>query len=418
CPNRVMIRPQSYANYVRFPAKHRLDRAAGRSAVAAQRAAGRASNVSEVNTRYEGLFRASQHAARRRATLLLGVSIVVFAVFRIFLSHATYSDLKIYRIEGFAVRNGWDLYGHLPGMQGFATYPPFAAVAFILATPLSVVTLEVLYVAATIALLVWASIACCRLAGATGEGMVTAGCVLAALSIWSEPVYRTLGFGQINVLLLALVIWDFTRAPDSRWRGVGVGLAAALKVTPGIFILYLLLTRRYRFAVTAMVTFAVTFGLSAAIEPRATWRYWTDYLLDPHRVGRLENALNPTMRGLLVSVDHTRDTPHAQLLIILAVLVFGLAAAVYAERVVGDRWGLPACAITGLLTSPISWSHHWVWVVPVVALLWYHARVWLIPTVAIFWSFAVWDVPNTNELHFSALQIALSEWYVIWGLGF
>jgi len=76
--------------------------------------------------------------------------------------------------------------------------------------------------------------------------------------------------------------------------------------------------------------------------------------------------------------------------------------------------------VTGLLTSPISWTHHWVWCIPVATLLWFRARVWLIPTVAIFWSYTVWLVPHgrPKELHFTALQIALSGSYVFFGLAF
>jgi alpha-1,2-mannosyltransferase len=108
------------------------------------------------------------------------------------------------------------------------------------------------------------------------------------------------------------------------------------------------------------------------------------------------------------------------MLIVVLVLVLGLTIATLAYRRLGDRWGLPACAVTGLLSSPIAWSHHWVWCVPIVALLWVEARRWVIPAVLIFWSFAVWAVPHQNgeELHFSVLQIALSEWYIVFGLGF
>lgn len=362
----------------------------------------------------------SRPPSRRSAVVLLALSVAIFGVLRIFIAHATYSDLKIYQIEGMAVRNGWDLYGHLPGVHGYATYPPFAAVLFVVSTPVPIVLLEVLNVLLTIALLVWISIASCRLVGVDRERSITSGCVIAALSIWCEPVFTTFGYGQINVLLMALVLWDFTRPATARTRGVGVGLAAAIKITPGIFIVYLLLTRRLRFAATAVATFVAAFGLSAAVDPHATWRYWTDYLFDPHRVGRLENAVNQTIRGLLVRIDHTRDTPHVQLLLVLVVLLAGLAIASAAWRVLGDEWGVPACAITGLLSSPISWSHHWVWCVPIVALLWFRARAWVFPTVAIFWSFAVWALPHMNsaELHFSVVQIALSEWYIVFGLGF
>jgi alpha-1,2-mannosyltransferase len=354
----------------------------------------------------------------RGAYGLLGVSIAMFGILRLFLAHATYSDLKIYQIEGRAIVHGWNLYGHLPGVMGYATYPPFAAIIFAGTSPLPIVVLEVFNVLLTIVLLCWVSVLAFRMCGLRAP--LAPGLVLAACAIWCEPVFTTFGYGQINILLLALVMWDFSRSATARTRGLGVGLAAAIKVTPGIFIVYLLLTRRFRFAATASVTFAATFGLSLAVDRTATWKYWTDYLFDAKRVGRLENAVNQTIRGLLVRIDHSRHTPHAQMLLIVLVLVLGLAIATAAYARLGDAWGLPACAITGLLSSPIAWSHHWVWCVPIFALLWVHARPWLVPAVLIFWSFAVWALPHHNgvELHFSALQIALSGWYVVFGLAF
>jgi alpha-1,2-mannosyltransferase len=305
-------------------------------------------------------------------------------------------------------------------VHGHATYPPFAAIVFLFTTGLPVVVLETLMLLLTITLLTWVAIASGRLLGIPRDRAITVGCVVAALAIWSEPVFRTLGFGQINVALMALVLWDFRRPDSSRLRGIGTGLAAALKVTPAIFIGYLLLTRRFRFAATALGTFLASLAVSAAVDFSATRDYWTKYLFDPHRVGRLENAVNQTIRGFLVRADHTRHTRPTELLLVLLVLVAGLACAVLAHRFLGDGWGVPACAVTGLLVSPISWSHHWVWCVPLTVLVWFEARRWIVPTVAVFWSYAVWAVPHSDseELHFSKFQIAISNWYILYGLAF
>jgi alpha-1,2-mannosyltransferase len=353
--------------------------------------------------------------------LLLPVaSAALLGVLRIFVWPATFSDLKIYQIEGRAILHGWDLYGQLPGMHGYATYPPFAAVLFSLTVALPVVVLEAANFVLTVALLIWVATATGRLIGVPSERALRVGCVVAALAIWSEPVFRTLGYGQINVVLMALVMWDFTRPATSRTRGVGIGLAAAIKVTPAIFVIYLVLTRRIRFAATAVATFAAALAVSAAVDFRAARAYWTDYLFDTGRVGRLENAVNQTIRGFLVRADHTRQTRPVELLIVLAVLIAGMTCAVLASRVLGDGWGVPACAVTGLLASPISWSHHWVWCVPITVLVWFRARAWLLPTLAVFWSFAVWAIPHEDsvELHFNKIQIALSAWYILYGLAF
>ena len=101
-------------------------------------------------------------------------------------------------------------------------------------------------------------------------------------------------------------------------------------------------------------------------------------------------------------------------------LVAGLACAVLAQRRLGDVWGLLAAAVTGLRVSPISWSHHWVYCIPILALLWYQARLYAVAGLALFWSSVVWAVPHGDsvELHLTDVQIALSGWYVLFGLGF
>ena len=82
--------------------------------------------------------------------------------------------------------------------------------------------------------------------------------------------------------------------------------------------------------------------------------------------------------------------------------------------------GAPLAAVTGLLVSPISWSHHWVWCVPILALLWCQARVWVVPTLLVFWSYAVWLVPHGDgvELSLDGFDVARSAPYVVLGLGF
>lgn len=358
--------------------------------------------------------------AVNRALLVLILSVVIFCMVRALIPHRTLGDLRVYRAEGMAMRNGIDIYGHLTGVRGVATYPTFAALVFVILTPVPIGPLQVLSIIGNVVVLLYVCRASCHLVGVRGRRAVAPACVLAAVALWSEPVFTTIAYGQINLVLLALILWDFTLPEDSRLRGIGTGLAAAMKVTPGILIVYLLITRRLRAAVTAMITFAASLAVSAVADIHGTWSYWTRYLFDVHRTGRLENAVNQSVRGMLVRADHSRHTRPTELGLVLVVLAVGLLCAWVAHRTLGDEWGLPACAVTGLLVSPISWSHHWVWCIPIATLLWFRARVWLIPTVATFCSYAVLAVPHvrSKELHFTALQIALSGWYVLFGLGF
>jgi alpha-1,2-mannosyltransferase len=329
----------------------------------------------------------------------------------------TASDLMVYRDEGAAVRHGQDLYGSLFGLAGHshATYPPFAAVGFV---PLSYLPPHLVVLAALLANLALLGVAVrlsFRLAGRAATN--TEAGLAAAVLLWAEPVFTTLRYGQVNLLLLVLVLWDFV--PGRRNRGVAIGIAAGLKVTPLIFVAYLVLTGRWRAARRAALAFAATIAATLGLLPHDTWRFWTHDLFDVARVGRLENAVNQSLRGLLVRMDHTRSTTAGEKLFVLALVFAGLAAAVRAYRQRGDAWGLPACAVTGLLGAPIAWSHHWVWCIPMAIVLWERARWWL-PAAAIFWTFAVWAIPHRDgrELHLDRLQVAVSGWYVVFGAGF
>ena len=358
---------------------------------------------------------------RALAPALLALSIAGYLIVH-HLAHHSSGDLIVYRGEGAAVRSGRDLFGTLYGPAGSATYaatyPPFAALLFVPLSYPPVAALVALGVAANVCLLTIVVRLAFRLADTPSLDLSTL-CAAVALLIWAEPVFTTLRFGQIDLLLLALVLWDFARATGTRAHGIGVGLAAGIKVTPLIFIGYLLLTRRLRAAVTGAVTFVATLAVSGLVLPQATDEFWTRDLFDLRRVGPLEQADNQSLRGLLVRMDHTRHTAPGELLLIVVVAVAGLACAAVAYRRFGDAWGLPACAVTGLLVSPISWTHHWVWCVPIAIATWQHERRWL-PAVLIFWTHAVWAVPHHDgvELGFTPLQIGLSSWYVLFGLGF
>lgn len=351
--------------------------------------------------------------------LLPVLSLLALAVVEL-LTSAGYTDLHVYRAEGVALRDGLDLYGPLPGVHGLTTYPPFAAIVFVPTTLLPIGLLELLALAANLALALVVSWQSVRRVRGGRPGAFAAACVLAAVVVWTEPVTASINYGQVNLALLALVLWDFNLPDDSRLRGVGVGLAAGLKVTSGLLIVYLVLTGRFRAAGTAVATFLASVGIAALVAPGATWSYWTGHLFDLERAGRLENSLNQSVRGWLVRAEHTRDTGTLEQVLVALVLVAGLACAVLAYRRLGDSWGLPAAAITGLLISPITWSHHWVWCIPVVALLWYEARPFVVPALLVFGSYAVWAVPHGGEVELSltGLQVASSGWYVVLGLTF
>ncbi|HSA50413.1 MAG TPA: glycosyltransferase 87 family protein [Yinghuangia sp.] len=349
----------------------------------------------------------------------LVISVAVYLLVRA-LTHPSMVDLVVYRAEGAAVAAGVDLYGPLATPHDLrATYPPFAAMLF---TAFIVPPYELLRgvaVAGNIGLLFVAALLSCRLVGVDGRRRTTVAVVVTALGLWAEPVFTTFRYGQINMLLLVLVLADFARPPTARTRGVALGVATGIKVTPAIFVVYLLLTRRFREAAVATAAFAATVGVGFAALPDASRRFWGDLVFDPNRVGRLENAANQSVRGVIVRITHTREPDKVWFVLVAAVAVAGLACAVLAHRRLGDRWGLPVCAVTGLMMAPIAWSHHWVWCIPIAVLLWADVPRALV-AVAVFWTFAVWYVPHVPfvELHFAPWQTALSAWYIVFGVGF
>ena len=155
------------------------------------------------------------------------------------------------------------------------------------------------------------------------------------------------------------------------WHGLGIGIAAGVKLTPLIFIPYLLLIRRYRQAATATAVFAATAALGYALLPRDSSTYWAHGLfLKANRIVFLGTRGNQSLRGVLTRL--AGSVSEGTVPWIAAAIVIAIAGLVAAALLYRARQPVPAmlaCALTGLLVSPLSWDHHWVWVAPGIALL-------------------------------------------------
>jgi alpha-1,2-mannosyltransferase len=281
-------------------------------------------------------------------------------------------DLRVYLQAGLVVRHSpatlyqWQL---LPGIR--FTYTPFAAMIFAAASwlPWPVLTWSML-VACILALVLTAWL----VFGALGwEGSRRAGAALAvsAVALWTEPVQRALHLGQVELLLMALIAADLTGPGRRWWRGAGIGVAAGVKLVPLIFIPYLLLTRRFRQAAVATATFAVLAAAGFAVLPRASRQWWLgpDFLR-PGRTGFVPMVSNQSLRALAARMAGSMAASGAPwLAAAVATSVIGLAAAALLHHSGRPVAGWITCALTGLLVSPISWDHHWVWLVPGLALL-------------------------------------------------
>lgn len=320
-------------------------------------------------------------------------------------------DLEVYQLGGSALLHGADPYSiHPSGSPLSFTYPPFAAVVFAPVSLLSAVTARVLVTVATMAALGYCvSIVLRRMRPGVPERYRYAlTLAIAGVALFIQPVYGTVMFGQINVLLLTLVLADTLGARTRLPRGVLVGLATAVKLTPGVFILYYLVTRRWRAARNAAGVVAASIALGFALSPGSSWNYWTNLVFDDQRVGGVEYVGNQSLRGLLARLTGDADQLVAVwALAALAVLVGGLTLAARIREQRGELAGVLVCATTGLLVSPISWDHHWVWAVPVGIVLWTRALggqaalrlVRLLAACAwtvVFYSAVMWHVPDIS----------------------
>ncbi len=381
----------------------------------------------------------------RRVPVAAGACLLSFTAFWLAQRAADVSmiDLMVYRAEGETVRAGGDLYAlrtteaHLP-----TTYPPFAALLFTPLTLLDVPDIRALAALGNLLLLIAFVGLSLRLIGGDGRhARVRTVLGLSALAVWCEPVWTTLRYGQINLLLGVLVLWDLSRRPGYRWAGVGIGVAAAIKLTPALFAVFLLLTgaaealRRgpwrppVRHACVAAVSFAGATLLAAAALPRDSWRFWTRMVFEASRVGLTEDTANQSLRGVLARLLHTAEPGAWWAAAAAAGGALGLAVAV-AAALRGERaWAAASCATTALLVSPVSWSHHWVWCVPMVLLLGSEAvrrggrGRWAVTGSAalVFVSYALWWVPHGAgrlELDQNFGQMLLSALYVMTGSGF
>lgn len=248
-----------------------------------------------------------------------------------------------------------------------------------------------------------------------------------------------------------LVLWDLSRREGHRWAGAGVGVAAGIKLTPALFAAFLLLAgatqawakprggrAMLRQSALAAGTFSATVLVAAALLPRDSWHFWTTAVFRSDRVGLAVITDNQSLRGVLARLTHDTGPVAPWLLLATAVTVLGLGSAV-AAVLAGDR-GLTyararavlACAVTALLVSPVSWSHHWVWCVPLCLLLGAEAAErggayrWSAAGAGtlLFCSYALWWVPHDPgaaqppELRQDGVEMLLSAGYPAAGCAF
>lgn len=314
------------------------------------------------------------------------------------------ADALVYRAAGEAVLRGEDLYGFtVTQWQLPATYPPFAALLLVPTALIPLATLKATFLAGNALMLAVLVHLSARPAGGPAKLRLPALCATTAVALWLEPVLQTLLFGQINLALVCLVLWDLTRPTGARWKGVAVGIAAGIKLTPAIFIVCLLLRGRRREAGTAAAALAGTVAFGAVALPSASLDYWTRRLYETERVGKVWIVDNQSLQGMAARALGDPAPGLAWALPAAAVAVAGLWLA---ARAAEESHAILLTAFTGLLVSPISWSHHWVWCVPLIAVLLAEGRSRLAAATALlFTARTIWLLP-----HEGARDLQLPWW--------
>ncbi|MGW4524189.1 glycosyltransferase 87 family protein [Amycolatopsis sp. NPDC004378] len=342
------------------------------------------------------------------ALLVLGFGVVVWLA-----GWHLGADSAVYRAGALTLLHGDPLYTRdvltaLPDWVRLPfTYTPAAAPLFL---PLALVPSG----------LVWGVIAVLSVVGLIVVITVVSSSPGRSLSWWAlpagtaaalalEPVWKTLFLGQINVILMAFVVLDVLvlSARGSRFAGVLIGVAAAIKLTPLIFVPHLFFTGRWKDGLRALGTFVALEAVMFAVIPVDAARFWRDSATDPSRVGSVHWIFNQSLNGLVNRASELAPWSLAVAVGVAAVLaVPAVWLVVRLHRRGEDAGALLVTAFYGLLLSPVSWSHHWVWCVPLITLLVVKARWWAAAAVAVlFASQIVMLVPNGGDTEFG------------WGLG-
>ena len=345
-------------------------------------------------------------------------------------------DLDVYRLGGRAWLTGQPLYGRLPpttvGVSLPFTYPPLAAVLF---SPLALVPRAVAVALVLAGSLAALTVTCYLVVVRAAEWFgrwQPAVVVAAALPVLtaSEPIRETLTFGQVNLVLMAMVAVDCLGG-GKRWpRGVLVGLAAAVKLTPAAFLLFLLVRRDVRALLTSLAAFVLAAGGGFLLARADSVRFWGRAVVDANRTGEPSFASNQSVRGALIRFGLTSGG-QAVAWLVVSVLVVALGWVAMRRLLASGVAGavplaLVVNAVVALLVSPVTWSHHWVWAAPGVLLLLglaLHTGSRVLLAVVGFAAvvFAVgpqWLVPNRHrvELTWNAGQHLVGDLYLWLGL--
>ena len=302
---------------------------------------------------------------RRQWALVIGAAVAVGAFLVTMPTFRHFFDLGVYRgaVQSWLLHDG-DLYQYrYQGTEYGFTYPPFAAIVFAplawTSWPVAVAAGLVVNAAMVGLLMRWYVLPVLRSRGWTAWCLVPL--TFLAFLVF-EPSRDTFSYGQINLVLLVLVCADLRNLENGRLTGWGIGLAAAIKLTPAVFIGYLIIRRQYRAAATAIGTAIGATVITLLVAPGESRTFWTRALWDTQRVGKTEYVSNQSLHGVIARLQAPET-------FWLAAVALVLAYWWWTARNADHRTGFALTGIVACLISPITWVHHLVWLLPALFLL-------------------------------------------------
>lgn len=287
------------------------------------------------------------------------------------IGHSYPCDFEVYRLAGHSILHGEGIYDTMTaGCHLKFTYTPFASVVF---APFSLLGpagfaawtgLSLIALWRVVSLLLSRSVV--RISGVTLRQLVA---LVVLLALPLEPFVKTLWYGQVNVLLMWLIVESFF-GPAKRYNPAFVALAAAVKLTPAVFALFFITVRTNRDRLVVVLTGLTTVAIGFVLQPNQAMDYWTKLLFNADRVGPTEYVYNQSLNGMLWRLFGDGGLRSLWLILVLVILVSGFVIARLLWNANEQVWAVGVIGLTTLLISPISWSHHYVlMVIVLVALL-------------------------------------------------
>jgi alpha-1,2-mannosyltransferase len=291
------------------------------------------------------------------AIFLLMARTVLFAFHRP--AYRPIYDLSVYvgAVRGLA--HGHSLYDFaMPSGVSF-TYPPFAGLVLL---PLGMLPIRVTH-------MIWITGILCAFVAAAWfvsrrfpqgrkQQLILMSGILALLV--TEPGFSNIKWGQISFFLILLVLIDGLKCIPARYRGIATGVAAAIKLTPLIFIPYFWCTGDRRAAIRSGVTFIACTCFAVILLPTDSQKYWLHKAIKSDGTGDLASYGNRSLMGMLQRAEIDRPV------ILWAAVSVAIAGLAYwrARKAAQNGEVITALAIVGcagLAISPISWEHHQAW---------------------------------------------------------